>query len=80
MTKLLLAEHRPGLGGAALTAGVLEVHRAAYESVPPPLRPEARELLEELCASGHHVSVVTNSRTETVARLLDSLSLRCRDR
>ena len=79
VVKRLLAEHRPDLGRDALGAGVMEVHGAAYESAPPPLRPETREVLEELCASGRHVSVVTNSRTGTVERLLGSLALRCRD-
>jgi len=78
VTQLLLSEHRPGLGSAALTAGVLEVHRAAYRLVPPPFRPEARSVLEELCAGGYHVRVVTNSHTEAVARMLDALSFRGR--
>jgi phosphoglycolate phosphatase-like HAD superfamily hydrolase len=80
VTKLLLAEHRPGLGDEALTDEVLEVHRAAYEAVPPPFRPEARRVLEELCARVPQVCVVTNSRTRTVERLLDSLGCACRDR
>ncbi len=80
VTRLLLSEHRPGLGAAALTAGVLEVHRAAYERVPPPFRPEARGVLEELCAGGYHVRVVTNSRTQTAARMLDSLAFTDRDK
>ncbi len=74
VTQLLLSEHRPGLTGAALTAGVFEVHRAAYQRVPPPFRPEARSVLEELCASGYHMRVVTNSHTQAVAGMLDSLS------
>ena len=78
VAQLLLSEHRPGLGSAALTAGVLEVHRAAYQRVPPPFRPEARGVLEELCAGGYHVRVVTNSQTQAVAGMLDSLSFRGR--
>ena len=78
VTQLLLSEHRPGLGSAALTAGVLEVHRAAYQRVPPPFRPEARSVLEELCAGGYHLRVVTNSDTQAVAGMLDSLSFRGR--
>jgi len=74
VTQLLFSEHRPGLASAALTAGVLEVHRAAYQRVPPPFRPEAGSVLEELCAGGYHVRVVTNSHTQTVAGMLDSLS------
>jgi FMN phosphatase YigB (HAD superfamily) len=80
VTKRLLEEHRPGLGDEALTAEVLEVHRAAYESVPPPFRPETCDVLEELCARAPHVRVVTNSRTRTVERLLDSLACPCRER
>lgn len=74
VTQLLFSEHRPGLAGAALTASVLEVHRAAYQRVPPPFRPEARSLLEELCAGAFHVRVVTNSHTQAVAGMLDALS------
>jgi len=74
VTRLLLCEHRPGLANAALTAGVLEVHRAAYQRVPPPFRPQARSVLEELCAGGYHLRVVTNSHAQAVARMLDSLS------
>jgi phosphoglycolate phosphatase-like HAD superfamily hydrolase len=74
VAQLLLAEHRPELDGAALTASVLEVHRAAYQRVPPPFRPDARRLLEELCAGGYHVRVVTNSDTQAVAGMLDALS------
>jgi phosphoglycolate phosphatase-like HAD superfamily hydrolase len=74
VTRLLLSEHRPGLASAALTAGVFEVHRAAYQRVPPPFRPEARSVLEELCAGGYHVRVVTNTHTQAVTGLLDSLS------
>lgn len=79
VTQLLFSEHRPGLGSAALTAGVLEVHRAAYQRVPPPFRPEARSVLEELCAGGYGMRVVTNSHTQAVAGMLDSLSFRGRD-
>jgi len=68
VTRLLLCEHRPGLANAALTAGVLEVHRAAYQRVPPPFRPQARSVLEELCAGGYHLRVVTNSHAQAVAR------------
>jgi len=78
VTQLLLGEHRPGLASAALTAEVLEVHRAAYRRVPPPFRPEARSVLEELCAGGYHLRVVTNSHTQAVAGILDSLSFRGR--
>jgi phosphoglycolate phosphatase-like HAD superfamily hydrolase len=80
VTQLLLSEHCPGLEGAALTAGVLEVHRAAYRRVPPPFRPQARDLLEELCAGEYHVRVVTNSHTQAVAGMLDGLSFRGRQR
>jgi phosphoglycolate phosphatase-like HAD superfamily hydrolase len=79
VAQLLFSEHRPGLASAALTAGVLEVHRAAYQRVPPPFRPEARSVLEELCAGGYHIRVVTNSHTQAVATMLDSLSFRGRD-
>ena len=78
VAQLLLSEHRPGLGAAALTATVLEVHRAAYRCVPPPFRPEAREVLEGLCARGGHICVVTNSHTQAVAGMLDALSFRGR--
>jgi phosphoglycolate phosphatase-like HAD superfamily hydrolase len=78
VTQLLLSEHRPGLAGAALMAGVLEVHRAAYQCVSPPFRPEARDVLEGLCAGGYHVCVVTNSHMQAVAAMLDSLSFRGR--
>jgi phosphoglycolate phosphatase-like HAD superfamily hydrolase len=74
VTQLLFSEHRPGLASAELTANVLEVHRAAYQRVPPPFRPEARGVLEELCAGGYHVRVVTNSHTQAVAGMLDSLA------
>lgn len=66
---------RAGLSGTALTDGVLDVHRAAYERVPPGFRAGARELLEALTRGSARVSVVTNSRTGTVERLLDSLGL-----
>jgi phosphoglycolate phosphatase-like HAD superfamily hydrolase len=79
VTRLLLSEHRPGLDSAAIMAGVLEVHRAAYERVAPPFRADARAVLEELSGSGYQVRVVTNSHTQTVARLLDSLSFRGRE-
>jgi phosphoglycolate phosphatase-like HAD superfamily hydrolase len=79
VTQLLFSEHRPALASAALTAGVLEVHRAAYRRVPPPLRPEACSVLEELCAGGYHLRVVTNSHTQAVAGMLDALSFRGRD-
>jgi FMN phosphatase YigB (HAD superfamily) len=78
VTRLLLSEHCPGLASAALTAGVFEVHRAAYRRVPPPLRPDARGVLEELCALGCHVRVVTNSHTQAVSGMLDALSFRGR--
>jgi len=78
VTRLLLGEHRPGLASAALTAAVLEVHRAAYRRVPPPFRPEARGVLEDLCAGGYHLRVVTNSHTQAVAGMLDALSFRGR--
>lgn len=80
VTHLLLSEQHPGLGSAALTAGVLAVHRAAYQRVPPSFRPEARSFLEELCAGGCHLRVVTNSHTQAVAGMLDALSFRGRDR
>lgn len=72
VVRRLLAE-RALRAGADLAAGVLDVHRAAYEHVAPPFRPGVRELLEELCGGGWRVSVVTNSRTVTVERLLDAL-------
>ena len=78
VAKRVLTEHRPGLGGAAIAAAVLEVHHAAYERVPPPFRLDAAALLDELCARGLAVRVVTNSRTGTVERRLDELSLRAR--
>jgi len=80
VARLLLAEHRPGLGEADLMACVLEVHRAAYRRAPPPFRPDARDLLEELRGSGCHVRVVTNSRTEGVEQRLDALSPGGRER
>jgi phosphoglycolate phosphatase-like HAD superfamily hydrolase len=72
IVRRLLAEHA-GLAGGMLAAGVMDVHRAAYEEVPPPFRADARALLEGLVTSGLHVGVVTNSRTDTVERLLDAL-------
>ena len=80
VAKRLLSKHRPGLEDVELTAEVLEVHRAAYEGALPPFRAEARGVLEELCGRVRHVRVVTNSRTRTVERLLDSLGCRCRER
>jgi FMN phosphatase YigB (HAD superfamily) len=80
VTKLLIAEHRPGLDDASLVAKVLEVHHAAYASTPPPFRPDARSLLEELCRRDFFVRVVTNSHTPIVSRLLDSLSFQGRER
>jgi phosphoglycolate phosphatase-like HAD superfamily hydrolase len=79
VTLLLLSGQHPGLGSAALTAGVLDVHHAAYRRAPPPFRPEARSVLEELCAGGYHVRVVTNSHTPAVAGMLDALAFRGRD-
>jgi len=76
VTRMLLSEHRPGLEPTALTTSVLEVHHAAYQCVPPPFRPEAHSVLEELCARVRQVCVVSNSETHTVTRLLDSLSCR----
>ncbi len=80
VTRRLLREHRPGLDDAALTAGVLEVHRATYQRVAPPFRPDARGLLEALCADGLHVRVVTNSDTRAVAAMLDALGFAGRQR
>jgi phosphoglycolate phosphatase-like HAD superfamily hydrolase len=74
VTRLLLSRHRRGLDGATLLAQVREVHRAAYQRVPPPFRSETRRVLEELCAGGYHLRVVTNSHTQAVAGMLDSLS------
>lgn len=74
VARMLLSVHRPRMEDAALTAAVLEVHRAAYQRVPPPFRPEARDVLEELCAGGFHLRVVSNSRTQAITGLLDSLS------
>jgi phosphoglycolate phosphatase-like HAD superfamily hydrolase len=77
VVRRLLARHA-GLAGAELDSGVLDVHRTAYEQVAPQFRPGARELLEALCGGERRVSVVTNSRTDTVERLLDSLAFRGR--
>jgi FMN phosphatase YigB (HAD superfamily) len=74
VVKCLLARHA-GLAGPELAAGVLAVHRDAYEQVPPPFRRGARELLEGAGGGGARVCVVTNSRTGTVERLLDALDL-----
>jgi phosphoglycolate phosphatase-like HAD superfamily hydrolase len=74
VTRLLLSRHRPGLDSATLLAHVREVHLATYQRVPPPFRPEARHVLEELCAGGYHPRVVTNSHTQAVTGMLDSLS------
>jgi phosphoglycolate phosphatase-like HAD superfamily hydrolase len=76
VAKMLLTEHCAGLGDAAIVHAVLEVHHAAYERAPPPFRPDARAVLEELCGGDLHVRVVTNSCTRTVVRLLASLSFR----
>lgn len=73
VVRRLLAAHA-ALAGEELAARVLDVHRAAYEQVAPPFRPDARELLVSLCGGGLRVSVVTNSRTDTVERLLDALA------
>jgi beta-phosphoglucomutase-like phosphatase (HAD superfamily) len=78
VTKMLIAARRPELDDAALVASVLEAHHAAYASAPPPFRPDARSLLEELSRRDLHVRVVTNSHTQIVTRLLDSLSFRGR--
>lgn len=77
VVRRLLAAHS-ALTGAELAASVLDVHRTAYERVAPPFRPDARELLEALSGGGMRVSVVTNSRTGMVERLLDSLAFRGR--
>ncbi len=74
VVRRLLAAHA-GLAGAALSDAVLDVHRTAYERVAPGFRAGARETLEALSGAGPRVSVVTNSRTGTVERLLDSLDL-----
>ncbi len=76
VTRRLLARHRPDLDDRALVAAVLDVHHAAYASAPPPLKPDARDLLEALCGRGLHVRVVTNSRGDIVTALLDTLRLR----
>ncbi len=73
-TLLLLSRHAPGLGEDGITAATLAVHRAAYESTPPPFRPGARELLATLAERGHHAALVTNSHGRTVARLLAGLA------
>ncbi len=73
VAKLLLAERGPGAGEETVMARVLEVHHAAYQSVPPPFRSDAGPLLEALGGSGRQARVVTNSSTATVERLLDSL-------
>ena len=80
VTHRLLAEHRPGLTGDALVAEVLAIHHAAYHGVPPPFRPDARRVLEALVGSGRAVRVVSNSRTQAIERLLDSLASPVRDR
>ncbi|HVP14877.1 MAG TPA: HAD family hydrolase [Terriglobales bacterium] len=80
VTRTLIARRRPDLDGRALVAAVLDVHHAAYADAPPPLRPDARDLLEELCGHGWPVRIVTNSRTGIVSALVDGLNLRARDR
>ncbi len=77
VVRRLLDEHG-GLAGEELAAAVLDVHRRAYAQVPPPFRSDAPALLEALGAAGHRLSVVTNSRTGTVERLLGSLGFRGR--
>jgi phosphoglycolate phosphatase-like HAD superfamily hydrolase len=76
----LLCEHAPALGSAGIATTVLDVHRAAYASVDPPFRPEARAVLERLGARHGMLAVVTNSSTDAVTRLLDGLGFRGRER
>lgn len=63
----------PGPGGAS--AVVAEVHDAAYASVRPPLREQARAVLDGVVERGRRVFVVTNSRTDSVSSRLDELGL-----
>ena len=74
-SRRLLVRRHAGEDEAGIIPRVLEVHHAAYRSTPPGFRTGARELLEGLLARGCVVRVVTNSRTEPVERLLDTLGL-----
>ena len=77
-TRLLLAGQDPDVDPEALDAAVVEVHREAYDASPPSLRGDARRVIDDLAASGRHVRVVSNSRTEAVESRLDALGLTSR--
>jgi FMN phosphatase YigB (HAD superfamily) len=75
VNRMILSEQFPNLANLDIASGVLEIHHAAYESIAPPFKPDARGLLETLCRQNYHVAVVTNSSTQTAKRLLESLNL-----
>lgn len=80
VTHRLLGQQRPELPAAERVARVLEVHHAAYQHVTPEFRPDARRVLETLLAEGYSVRVVSNSRTQAIERMLDSLDFEGRER
>lgn len=80
VTHRLLGEHRPEVAPKERVASVLEVHHAAYRQVTPAFRPDAREVMESLLRDGYAVRVVSNSRTQAIERMLDSLDLNGRER
>lgn len=56
------------------------LYHQAYGATKTVFRPEARDVLEALLARGLPVTVVTNSSTEAVAKKLDALGARGRER
>ncbi|MBI5534359.1 MAG: HAD family hydrolase [Deltaproteobacteria bacterium] len=80
ITESLLKQYDIGDGAEGRRAIVSQVHREAYLRVLPTFRKEARAVLERLLDLDLAVCVVTNSHTDTVSALLDSLSVRGRDK
>lgn len=69
------------LSSAPLRTDVSQsLYRNAYRYTATSFRPEAREVLEALLATKAHVFVVTNSHPEVVAKKIDALSPKGRER
>jgi len=57
-----------------------ELYREAYSQAGSAFKPEAKEVLEALAATGLPVVFITNAHTRTAEAKLDSLNLRGRER
>jgi phosphoglycolate phosphatase-like HAD superfamily hydrolase len=73
---------RFGVGGeeAARSETVQGLYREAYTHSATAFKPEAKEVLEALLATGLPVTVVTNAHTDLVEKKLDQLAPKGRER